>query len=189
MLHHLSHTPPPRKIVFISVAECCGIPLKFAHHGMTLSTHFIDENKQAVRVQKERTTALPGSRRLYTPFGIIEQFCPLGQGPDKRSSIQRRAGGGLTRNVAMAAPVRKPASTSDQWLRYSATRTTPTRKAGHSRARQREGFTRREPFTRNTRVTYICGTQTDQRMNPRFSGQSNGGLREWPGASVGAVEM
>lgn len=141
---------------------------------MTLLTHFTDENKQADRVKVKDRCPPQVTQHLFSSVS----FCLLCQGPDERSSIQKLVGRGLTKKVAMAAPVRKPASTSDQWLRYSATRTTPTRKAGHSRARQREGFTRREPFTRNTRVTYICGTQTDQRINPRLSGQSMGGSKE-----------
>lgn len=91
----------------------------------------------------------------------------------------------------MAAPVRKPARTSDQWLRYSATRTTPTRKAGHSRARQSEGLTRREPFTRNTSVTYICGSQTGQgtwggaAANPEWTLCSRlGGVAGSPGMTL-----
>ena len=97
-----------------------------------------------------------------TPFTVM-QSCLLGQGWMAR---------GLTRKVAIAAPVRKPASTSDQWLRYSATRTTPTRKAGHSRARQSEGLTRREPFTRNTSVTYICRSRMGQRRHGSSSSQT-----------------
>lgn len=62
----------------------------------------------------------------------------------------------LTRKVAMAEPIRKPAMTSDQWLRYSATRFKPVRNAKHMSPRDSTGLARRVPFTDSVHVTYIC---------------------------------
>lgn len=62
----------------------------------------------------------------------------------------------LTRKAAMAPPVRYPARTSDQWLRYSATRTMPTRTANERRVRQRVGLVSLVPLVLHTRVIYIC---------------------------------
>lgn len=118
-----------------------------------LLSHFTDEHLGKVRL---KILSKVTKSKTFT----ITQSSLLVQGADGGSPIPEWVQRGLTRKVAMATPVRKPASTSDQWLRYSATRTTPTRKAGHSRARQSEGLTKREPFTRNTSVTYICGNQT-----------------------------
>lgn len=62
----------------------------------------------------------------------------------------------LTKKVAMAEPIRKPAMTSDQWLRYSATRFKPVRNAKHMSPRDSTGLARRVPFTDSVHVTYIC---------------------------------
>lgn len=50
----------------------------------------------------------------------------------------------------------KPAMTSDQWLRYSATRFRPVRKARHISPRDSTGLARRVPFACTVHVTYIC---------------------------------
>ncbi len=72
----------------------------------------------------------------------------------------------LTRKTAMAPPVKYPARTSAQWLRYSATLTTPTSMARHSRVRLSVGLVRRVPLVLNTNVTYICKhRQTDSGEN------------------------
>lgn len=62
----------------------------------------------------------------------------------------------LTKNTAMAPPVKNPARTSAQWLRYSATLTTPTSMARQSRVRLMVGLVSRVPLVLNTSVTYIC---------------------------------
>jgi len=62
----------------------------------------------------------------------------------------------LTIKTAMAPPMMKPAMTSDQWLRYSATRTMPTRTANDTRVRQRVGLVSLVPLVFHIRVTYIC---------------------------------
>lgn len=62
----------------------------------------------------------------------------------------------LTRKVAMAVPMTKPAMTSDQWLRYSATRFRPVRNARHMSPRDSTGLARRVPFACTVHVTYIC---------------------------------
>ncbi len=62
----------------------------------------------------------------------------------------------LTRKAAMAPPVRYPARTSDQWLRYSDTRTMPTRTASERQVRQRVGLVSLVPLVLHTRVIYIC---------------------------------
>lgn len=64
----------------------------------------------------------------------------------------------LTRKAAMAPPVRYPARTSDQWLRYSATRMMPTRTASERQVRQRVGLVSLVPLVLHTRVIYICRT-------------------------------
>lgn len=56
----------------------------------------------------------------------------------------------------MAPPVKNPARTSAQWLRYSATLTTPTSMARQSRVRLMVGLVSRVPLVLNTSVTYIC---------------------------------
>ncbi len=61
----------------------------------------------------------------------------------------------LTRKAAMAPPVRYPARTSDQWLRYSDTRTMPTRTASERQVRQRVGLVSLVPLVLHTRVIYI----------------------------------
>jgi len=62
----------------------------------------------------------------------------------------------LTRKVAMDVPMIKPAMTSDQWFRYSATRFRPVRKARHMSPRDSTGLARRVPFACTVHVTYIC---------------------------------
>ena len=56
----------------------------------------------------------------------------------------------------MDPPVKNPARTSAQWLRYSATLTTPTSMARQSRVRLMVGLVSRVPLVLNTSVTYIC---------------------------------
>ncbi len=61
----------------------------------------------------------------------------------------------LTRKVAMATPMIKPAMTSDQWLRYSATLLIPVRKARHIRPKDMTGLARRVPSAFTVNVMYI----------------------------------
>lgn len=61
----------------------------------------------------------------------------------------------LTRNSATADPRMKPASTSEQWLRYSETRLRPVRKAAHRVPRQRTGLARRLDLVLMVLVMYI----------------------------------
>lgn len=77
----------------------------------------------------------------------------------------------LTRNVAIAVPMMKPAMTSDQWLRYSATRLRPVRNARHMSPRDSTGLARRVPFACTVHVTYICqgrGMQGLDHLNSFF---------------------
>lgn len=76
--------------------------------------------------------------------------------------------GKLTRKVAMAEPMTNPATTSDQWFRYSATRFRPVRKARHSSPRDSTGLARRVPFSGSVHVTYIC--QRHERQHHGFLG-------------------
>lgn len=71
-------------------------------------------------------------------------------------SPMRFVGVSLTRKVAMAVPMIKPAMTSDQWFRYSATRFRPVRNARHTSPRDSTGLARRVPFACTVHVTYIC---------------------------------
>lgn len=71
----------------------------------------------------------------------------------------------LTRKVAMAVPRIKPAMTSDQWLRYSATRFRPLRKARQMSPRDSTGLAKRVPFACTVQVTYICQGRAKQGLN------------------------
>lgn len=55
----------------------------------------------------------------------------------------------------MAEPIKKPAMTSDQWFRYSATRFKPVRNAKHTSPRDSTGLARRVPFIGSVHVKYI----------------------------------
>lgn len=55
----------------------------------------------------------------------------------------------------MAEPIKNPAMTSDQWLRYSATRFKPVRNAKHTSPRDSTGLARRVPFIGSVHVKYI----------------------------------
>lgn len=76
--------------------------------------------------------------------------------PSIQHTLMMFVGVSLTRKVAMAVPMMKPAMTSDQWLRYSATRFRPVRKARHMSPRDNTGLARRVPFACTVHVTYIC---------------------------------
>lgn len=65
----------------------------------------------------------------------------------------------LTRKSATADPRMNPASTSEQWLRYSDTRLRPVRKAEHRVPRQRTGLARRLDLVLMVLVMYIWRNQ------------------------------
>lgn len=60
-----------------------------------------------------------------------------------------------TRNTAIEIPMRKPAMTSDQWLRYSATLFIPVRNAKHIKPRHKTGLASRVPLALTVLVIYI----------------------------------
>lgn len=66
----------------------------------------------------------------------------------------------LTKNRAMEAPRMKPATTSEQWLRYSDTRLSPVRNAAHSVPKHSTGFARRLLFVLIVLVMYIWNTRS-----------------------------
>lgn len=65
----------------------------------------------------------------------------------------------LTRNRATADPRMNPATTSEQWFRYSETRLRPVRKAEHSVPRQSTGLARRLDLVLMVLVMYIWWTE------------------------------
>lgn len=73
-----------------------------------------------------------------------------------QAKIMRRIKAQLfTRKVAMATPMMKPAITSDQWLRYSATLLIPVRKARHISPRDITGLANLVPLAFTEQVMYI----------------------------------
>ena len=70
---------------------------------------------------------------------------------------------GLTRKVAMAPPMMKPAMMSDQWLRYSATLFRPVRNARHMSVRDSTGLASLVPLACTVHVTYICEPERQTR--------------------------
>lgn len=65
----------------------------------------------------------------------------------------------LTRNTAIDIPTRKPAITSDQWFRYSATLLSPVRKAKHIKPRHRTGLASLVPLALIVLVMYIWNSK------------------------------
>lgn len=67
----------------------------------------------------------------------------------------------LTRNRATAVPRMNPATTSEQWFRYSETRLSPVRKAEQSVPRQSTGLARRLDLVLMVLVMYIWKREGD----------------------------
>ena len=65
----------------------------------------------------------------------------------------------LTRNTAIDIPTRKPAITSDQWFRYSATLLSPVRKAKHIKPRHKTGLASLVPLALIVLVMYIWNSK------------------------------
>lgn len=80
--------------------------------------------------------------------------------------IQHESDEKLTRKVAMATPMIKPAMTSDQWLRYSATLLIPVRKARHIRLKDITGLARRLPLAFTVNVMYIWNHRERNKIYP-----------------------
>lgn len=100
--------------------------------------------------------------QVPTPVGGEAEPGPRGQQSPRPLTLRTgrsRLAFLITRNRATAEPRMNPATTSEQWFRYSDTRFRPARNAEQSVPRQRTGLARRLDLVLMVLVTYIWGAQ------------------------------